>query len=656
MNPFTIAVLADSHIRMEDKGDGYDFYPSNQFANARSQFIIQKINQINPELVFHLGDVIYPIPALSTHEESVQNAYDMFKKLKSKLIVVPGNHDIGDKPNAWVPAPAVTEKSHIIYEKYWGKTYSSFDYEDCHFIMINSPVLNSGYQLENYDNVAEPARAWLLALLEKFDVEAVFTGHSHNFFYNKYRNTDIYVLPSVVFVRPDFSELFHIQPATEHEYGRNDIEKLGFFLVRVTKNGHRVQYIRTRGQIEDQGESIILQPTSLTEIPAEIPAAPVGVFLRHGWATPVEIPYANLDGFTRKFVRNDYGLAALLDLGINKLRVPLGDLVNPIIRERMRELRRFGHEFTIISTGIPNPQITQVLINHHELVHSWEVVVPMDQIPEAIQCIQELKLSNMVRIILSKLDTIKEQRTQGFEFSHFPSYGFQKEDHHQLSTLLAKSDANKAINGFVFRLSPQIKPWEGIQIAETLASDLDMTAVVHVQLPRESEGVAYIQDRQISNRIAETLAAAFDVNNMEIFLDTFVDHDRGYFPRNGLLDRSYNPRASYYVFRHLYHALNGLSEFRMNRIEQDINARVFSLETSEYHFVLLLSEEKEMSNDLCLTLTPNTCIQGVTGKWLNLWTGKMREFHWKQSSTNNNKITITIPSRRFDPALLIFKA
>ncbi len=43
MKPFTFAVLADSHIRIVEKGDGYDFYPSNQFANARSQYIVQSI-------------------------------------------------------------------------------------------------------------------------------------------------------------------------------------------------------------------------------------------------------------------------------------------------------------------------------------------------------------------------------------------------------------------------------------------------------------------------------------------------------------------------------------------------------------------------------------------------------------------------------------
>ena len=261
MKAFTFAVLADSHIRLQTV-NGYDFYPSNQIANARNCYVVAKINQLNPEFVIHLGDVIYPIPALPTNENAVQLAQNLFQRLKSKFYVVPGNHDVGDKVNAWVPAPAVTEESHKIFEKYWGRSFLSFNYEDCHFVLINSPVLNSGLQLEkeqkvwlekdlstnqltgkriflfmhyspylnhpleveHYDNIGEPARSWVLSLLEKYNVEAVFAAHSHNFFFNRYLNTNLYGLPSVAFIRPDFSEMFHISPALE--YGRNDFEKL----------------------------------------------------------------------------------------------------------------------------------------------------------------------------------------------------------------------------------------------------------------------------------------------------------------------------------------------------------------------------------------------------------------------------------------------
>jgi hypothetical protein len=31
-----------------------------------------------------------------------------------------------------------------------------------------------------------------------------------------------------------------------------------------------------------------------------------------------------------------------------------------------------------------------------------------------------------------------------------------------------------------------------------------------------------------------------------VFLDGFMDHDRSYYPRHGLIDRRYNPRRALY--------------------------------------------------------------------------------------------------------------
>lgn len=124
MKTFNFVVLADSHIRLEE-GNRHAFYPSDQLANARNRYVVQKINQLAPGLVVHLGDVVHPIPSLPTHETAVQMAHDLYQHLESSLYVTPGNHDVGDKPNAWVPAPGVNEQSHEVFEKYWGQSYSS---------------------------------------------------------------------------------------------------------------------------------------------------------------------------------------------------------------------------------------------------------------------------------------------------------------------------------------------------------------------------------------------------------------------------------------------------------------------------------------------------------------------------------------------------
>ena len=58
------------------------------------------------------------------------------------------------------------------------------------------------------------------------------------------------------------------------------------------------------------------------------------------------------------------------------------------------------------------------------------------------------------------------------------------------------------------------------------------------------------------SRIAEGMAAAAAFDNVTVYADTFVDIDRGYFPRTGVLDRMYNPRPGFHVVRNLNAALN----------------------------------------------------------------------------------------------------
>ena len=163
---------------------------------------------------------------------------------------------------------------------------------------ITPLYLNHPQEAEHYDNISEPARSWLLSLLETYNVEAVFTAHSHNFFYNRYFNTDLYALPAVAFVRPDFSELFGIPPASE--FGRNDVEKLGFVLVSVDEAGYHIESIRSHGLIEGQEEAIVSYPRSLGSHSTDKRTMPIGVPLRHAWAHSIEMPTDNLDEFTRK--------------------------------------------------------------------------------------------------------------------------------------------------------------------------------------------------------------------------------------------------------------------------------------------------------------------------------------------------------------------
>jgi predicted phosphodiesterase len=265
-------VVADSHIRFPD--DDVATYPSNALMVDRNRRVVELCNRLDPEFVVHLGDIVHPLPVEEAHEATVQLAVEVYSKLEAPIHYVAGNHDIGDKPDALVAVPAVAEENYPVFERYWGPPFGSFDLEDCHFVIVDTPVLNSGLlresaqeawldrdlalarsrgrrvfvfthyppfvhdpaEDEHYDNIGEPARSQLLDTLERHKVEAVFSGHVHNFLYNHHEGTDLYVVPATGFVRPDYSELAAILP--EREGGRDDPAKLGLFVVDVTDDGH----------------------------------------------------------------------------------------------------------------------------------------------------------------------------------------------------------------------------------------------------------------------------------------------------------------------------------------------------------------------------------------------------------------------------------
>jgi calcineurin-like phosphoesterase family protein len=583
LEPFVFALVADSHVRLEEGRDGYDFYPSNRFTNGRSRFAVSRLNQVGPDFVVHLGDVVYPIPALDSHETAVRTAFDLYGDLDCRLFVVPGNHDVGDKPNSRVPAPGVSESSHVVFEKYWGRAFQSFDHGGAHFVLVNSPVLNSGLEMEreqerwleedlrlnresgrrvflfthyplylenpgeseHYDNVAGPARSWLLSLLEEFRVEAVFSAHSHCFFYNRHNETDLYVAPSLSFFRPDFSELFKVGP--DSEYGRNDVNKLGFLLVMVDASGHAIKYVRTMGlAVESMGET----PSNPLGVNSFDSSCPLGVFMRHSWATPLEIPYDNLDEYNRKFARNDYPLLALMDLGIRKVRLPLKDLEEGGVRDRMMALKTLGFRFTFFTSGIPGRDMEQTINKNKDIIDVLELIVTRDRMAAGMLGLQGLKRETGIKLHLSKMHSIADQLDgEELHFSHFPSHGFQLTDRGLISQLVNEGDEKNPVDGIVFRIPPGSNLSEGITEAKRFANELKLEAVAHVQLPRKSEGEMPENEGEISNLLAETLTIAS--TKVNIFLDTFIDHDRGYYPRRGIIDRRGNPNPGYHVLKTL---------------------------------------------------------------------------------------------------------
>ncbi len=673
MQSFSFVVLADSHIRSENETN--PTYPSDRSANARHAYAVRKIKQIAPAFVIHLGDVVHPIPALASHDAALKTARDHYHSLDCPVYVTPGNHDVGDKPNAWVPAPNADSNSHDRFEITWGKSSGSFDYHENRFLILNSSLMNSGLAAEadqerwlgqdlamsrragkrifvcmhypffidspdednHYDNIAEPVRSRLLSLLANYGVEAVFCGHAHTFFYNRFRDMDLYVVPSVTFVRPDYSELFQVPPGPEKEYGRYDTDKLGFMLVSVTAREHRLRLVHTsaRGENEEltHWDSLRLQD-------AQDQVSSVGITLRHSWAHSYEMPFDNLDEFNRKFARNDHWLPALWEMGIHRIRLPVGDVTDANRRRRMAALIKKGFRFTLFSAGMPSHRVKEILWRHHRLMEAWEIIVPQYRMAEVVCDIETIKADIPVRTYLSKLaHTSQEDFNDGTFFHHFADHGFSFEDLSLVKEYLEEHQGGGAIDGVVFSSRRHSNLLENMEMATGILGAYDAAVIVQVAFPRVDEGVICDRDQDVANLAAESLAAAHAVKDAVVFFDTFVDHDRGYYPRHGLLDRRYNPRMGLHVLSHLRDFLQvmGPSDYARTIASSD-GIRAVAIHAGDRSCVLVMPEGSEA------TLELNAADIAVNNRdrlhWLDLASGRKYKVQMRRSETNRQHVSI----------------
>jgi predicted phosphodiesterase len=564
-------VVADSHIRFPD--DDVETYPSNALMVDRNRRVVELCNELEPAFVVHLGDIVHPLPIeKDSHEPAVRLAAEVYSELDAPIYYVPGNHDIGDKPDALVAVPAVADANYDVFETYWGSAFQSFDAGNLHCVIVDTPVLNSGLEREatqrawltedlgaaaargqrifvfthyppfvrdaaedeHYDNIGEPARTWLLSLLTDHDVEAVFSGHVHNFLYNRLDRTDLYVVPSTGFVRPDYSELAAVAP--ESESGRDDPAKLGIFVVDIEDTDHFIRPVRTFGSTRAQ----VPAPELVTALCAPGWQSPIGVTLRHGWMTDVDFPTAGLDEFRRKTLRNDGLLPALWEARITSVRIPIGDASSSEAIARIGHLRDRGMRFTVRSAGIPDRHTLERVAAVRSRIDRWEIVVPPDSFAAALSALRGAPEG--LAAAIAPLLPVGEPDAP---VHHFVTSGFDPAGDEALDALLAMPDAGP-ITCLVFRVGSAAEIAPALTAAAARAQAAGRAAVVNVELPRGGENEVFDDDAAIANRVAEAVYAAKRVPGVAVYLDGFVDHDRGYYPRHGLIDRRFNPRPALY--------------------------------------------------------------------------------------------------------------
>ena len=586
---FRFALIADSHLNPVDEGNTSP-WQTNHLANPRNEVVVRAVNILKPAFTVHLGDVVHPLPYTSSYKGAAEYANNLYQKLNHPFYITPGNHDIGDKYLAGNPAATITQESCKVYESFFGEQWQTFERDGVCFIILNSCLFGSDSESEdlqwkwfektlslnsdkriflfshyppfiadrneenNYDNIEQEPRARLLHYIEKYKVEAIFAGHVHTFFLNQIFSTLSYALPSSTNFRQDYAEIFRVNPA--QEFGRNDVGKFGFFIVDIYEDGHISRFARTNGSTELIDASEISNQMEFR--PENSKPMNISVDMCHEWCEVLRLPYnPPLDAFTRKKVRNDYSILNLWDCGIEHIRIPVSDISDDQVWERVKFLSHLGIRFTVFTVSTFSNLVRERLSEISNSIHAFEMIsVKPDE------KLVNLKVASLdIPVYFSPIYIPQPHSGSAGPFDHTMASGYFVSDLSEHFQAPKYIHSGRDLDGIVVRVPYGDSVLDAIAHLGALQSSSDMQIVANICLLPNKSSLNNNDDDAISLRVAEACFASLMNPQIHIRLDTFVDIDRGYFLRHGLFDRRHNPRKAGLLIKQIkdvYGALKNL--------------------------------------------------------------------------------------------------
>ncbi len=564
---FEFVVISDSHYMLDPGGDSLEF-ENRRKQSVRREVALRRAAALAPEFVVHNGDMVQEYPDnVGRFYKSMDESLEQMRACGLAPYYVAGNHDIGDKPDPTAPSSHVSREVLDWYHRRFGQSWYSFDQGDCHFVVLNSQIMNGALpdaaeqeawvekdlaehakkrlfillhmppylfdetepSMGHYDNLANPTRASLLNLVRMYKVEMLLAGHVHFAFFDHLEDTRYAVLASPVFTRPGFSCLFSGPPPPER--GRNDVPKFGFYLMRVRSDSTDIHFIRTAG-VEKFSPNT--EERLITRVSGTLPHSPFGITLSQPLSTTAEIPRA-WPAAIREKVRNDYPLLACMEMGVGYVRAPLTDFLDTFQRRRLEILRKEGVRLNAVVIFSEELDILGAMSQIRPRIDGLEIQVagtlyPSEKCIGVIKAIQE-RFS--VSVTLSPI--VCREATSGKQFPRFRLGGTPQEIP-MINQFLAGKGV--AIERVICKLNNDQSLCNQIQeIAETVP----LSHVGNIDFSLE---FSTTNDQTNANLAAEGLFSMATVPGSRIYFEPFSDLDRTMDVTHGLLDTLCNPRSA----------------------------------------------------------------------------------------------------------------
>ena len=246
-------------------------------------------------------------------------------------------------------------------------------------------------------------------------------------------------------------------------------------------------------------------------------------------------------------------------MGVKLTKIPDSDLVDSEPRERMKLLADIGHRHIVTLIGSPREAILEA--SEGLGIVAYETNLTLARFEAQRSQLAAARKRSGASIYYAKILTDHDAHFDGKTFSHFVKSGFTIEEldlyadlvgeavrHGEIDGITVRVDANNALGTF----APRLEAFREVTGASLLVS---------VKLAGPSVAGARNEDRETAVRAIEAMVLSRAQPNIRYVFDTFMDVDRGYYPRQAFIDRRFNPRLPANAFSALTALLPGHGSF-----------------------------------------------------------------------------------------------
>ena len=168
------------------------------------------------------------------------------------------------------------------------------------------------------------------------------------------------------------------------------------------------------------------------------------------------------------------------------------------------------------------------MVRHRDLVKRWEVALPLSRAAELSGAIRALKSEAGIRVYLSKLRLKSDLVRGGEPYYHRISHGFTAADEGEIEALLSGSDCAGLFDGAVFRVTRSDRASEVIPGIADACARMALKASVTMFMADHNPARHRCDDLDNVHHVAESIFSAAGLDGMALFIDTFMDLDRGH--------------------------------------------------------------------------------------------------------------------------------